>query len=39
MHHAYVDEDSEIPPQVDQTQTGLQGGLEGESGTTGTTAT
>ena len=35
MHHAYVDEDSEIPPQVDQTQTGLQGGLEGESGNDG----
>lgn len=35
LHHAYVDEDEEIPVQIDQTATGLGGGLEGESGNPG----
>ncbi len=35
MHLAYVDDESEIPPQVDQTAAGMGGGLEGESGHAG----
>ena len=32
LHLAYVDDESEIPPQVDQSAAGMGGGLEGESG-------
>ncbi len=39
LHHAYVDEDSEIPTNIDQTQAGLQGGIEGESGNPGYAST
>lgn len=35
LHHAYVDEQSEIPAEIDVTQVGLGGGLEGLSGNTG----
>ena len=35
MHHAYVDEQSEIPVQIDVTEAGMGGGLEGLSGNTG----
>ncbi len=35
LHHAYVDDDSEIPPNIDQSQPGMSGGLEGESGNPG----
>lgn len=32
LHMVSIDEESEIPSQVDQTQAGMGGGLEGESG-------
>ena len=35
LHHAYVDEDIEIPAQIDITESGLEGGLEGLSGNPG----
>lgn len=35
LHHAYVDEQSEIPAQIDVTDPGMGGGLEGLSGNTG----
>ncbi len=35
LHHGYVDDDSEIPAQVDVTEAGLEGGLEGLSGNAG----
>ena len=35
LHMASIDEESEIPPQVDQSQPGMGGGLEGESGNSG----
>lgn len=35
LHMAYVDEESEIPTQVDQSAVGMGGGLEGESGNPG----
>ena len=35
LHHAYVDEQSEIPSAIDPAETGLGGGLEGLSGNTG----
>lgn len=35
LHHAYVDEDSEIPSAVDSNGAGLGGGLEGNSGNPG----
>ena len=35
LHHAYVDEQSEIPSAIDPSETGLGGGLEGLSGNTG----
>ena len=35
LHHAYVDVDSEIPTQIDITESGLEGGLEGLSGNPG----
>ena len=35
LHHAYVDVDSEIPAQIDITELGLEGGLEGLSGNPG----
>jgi poly(3-hydroxybutyrate) depolymerase len=35
LHLAYVDEESEIPEQVDQSAPGMGGGLEGESGSPG----
>jgi hypothetical protein len=35
LHHAYMDQESEIPDVVDFTQPGLNGGLEGESGNAG----
>ena len=35
LHHAYVDEDIEIPSQIDITESGLEGGLEGLSGNPG----
>lgn len=35
LHHAYVDEQSEIPAQIDVTEVGMGGGLEGLSGSTG----
>ena len=39
LHLAYVDEESEIPPQVDQTAAGMGGGLEGLSGHEGYSST
>ena len=35
LHHAYVDEQSEIPAQIDVTEVGMGGGLEGLSGNAG----
>ena len=35
LHHAYVDDQSEIPVQIDVTDPGMGGGLEGLSGNTG----
>ena len=35
LHHAYVDEQSEIPVQIDVTEVGMGGGLEGLSGNAG----
>lgn len=35
LHTAYLDEESEIPPIVDQNAPGLGGGIEGESGNPG----
>lgn len=35
LHHAYVDDESEIPADIDETQPGLGGGLEGNSGNEG----
>jgi len=35
LHHAYVDDLSEIPSYIDQTEPGLGGGLAGLSGNTG----
>jgi len=35
LHHAYVDEQSEIPAQIDVTEEGMGGGLEGLSGNAG----
>jgi para-nitrobenzyl esterase len=35
LHHAYVDEEDEIPEIIDQDAAGLGGGLEGESGNPG----
>ena len=35
MHHAYVDEASEIPTYIDESEPGLGGGLEGLSGNEG----
>ena len=35
MHHAYVDEESEIPTYIDESEPGLGGGLEGLSGNEG----
>ena len=35
LHHAYVDLESEIPANIDQTAPGMGGGLEGESGNPG----
>ena len=35
LHHAYVDQESEIPTNIDQTAPGMGGGLEGESGNPG----
>jgi para-nitrobenzyl esterase len=35
LHHAYVDEESEIPASIDQAALGLGGGLEGLSGNSG----
>ena len=35
LHHAYVDEEGEIPEQIDESAPGLGGGLEGESGNPG----
>ncbi len=35
LHHAYVDDQSEIPAQIDVTDPGMGGGLEGLSGNTG----
>ncbi len=35
LHHAYVDEDAEIPANIDQSAPGMGGGLEGESGNPG----
>ncbi len=35
VHHAYVDEDAEIPANIDQSAPGMGGGLEGESGNPG----
>ncbi|MGB1670336.1 MAG: alpha/beta hydrolase fold domain-containing protein [Flavobacteriales bacterium] len=35
LHHAYVDQESEIPSNIDQTAPGMGGGLEGESGNPG----
>ncbi|MDB4787082.1 T9SS type A sorting domain-containing protein [Flavobacteriales bacterium] len=32
LHHAYVDQEAEIPANIDQTQPGMEGGLEGNSG-------
>ena len=35
VHHAYVDDEAEIPAIIDQSQPGMGGGLEGESGNPG----
>ena len=35
LHHAYVDMQSEIPAEIDVTEEGMGGGLEGLSGNTG----
>jgi hypothetical protein len=35
LHHAYLDEESEIPSSINQNDPGLGGGLEGESGNPG----
>ena len=35
LHHAYVNQEDEIPDQIDQTAPGMGGGLEGESGNLG----
>ena len=35
LHHAYVDDQAEIPAQIDVTDPGMGGGLEGLSGNTG----
>ena len=35
LHHAYVDQDSEIPNNIDESQPGMGGGLEGDSGNPG----
>ena len=35
LHHAYLDEESEIPALINQTEAGMGGGLEGESGNAG----
>ena len=35
LHHAYVDQESEIPTNIDQTAPGMGGGLEGNSGNPG----
>lgn len=35
LHHAYVDEESEIPSNINEADPGLGGGLEGESGNPG----
>ena len=35
LHHAYLDHEDEIPPQIDLSEAGLGGGLEGFSGTPG----
>ncbi|NNC82463.1 MAG: carboxylesterase family protein [Flavobacteriales bacterium] len=35
LHVAYMDEESEIPLEIDQSQAGLGGGIEGESGNAG----
>lgn len=35
LHHAYLDDPSEIPPIADLNEPGLAGGLEGESGNPG----
>ena len=35
LHHAYVDQTSEIPAAIDSQQPGMGGGLEGESGSPG----
>ena len=39
LHLAYVDDESEIPPQVDQEAPGMGGGMEGESGNPGYSST
>ena len=39
LHLAYVDDESEIPEQVDQEAAGMGGGLEGESGNPGYSST
>lgn len=39
LHLAYVDDESEIPTQVDQSAAGMGGGLEGESGSPGYSST
>jgi len=35
LHHAYVDEESEVPISIDQTEPGMGGGLDGDSGNPG----
>lgn len=35
VHHAYVDDDAEVPANIDQSQPGMGGGLEGNSGNPG----
>lgn len=35
VHHAYLDEESEIPESIDFSKPGLTGGIEGESGNPG----
>lgn len=35
LHHAYLDDESEIPTGIDLSAAGLGGGIEGESGTPG----
>jgi len=35
LHHAYVNQEDEIPAEIDQTAPGMGGGLEGESGNLG----